>query len=151
MLVKGIVPTGFMPHPLGAGAPYGLCHDDLHSAALLQVLAGQHQASKPHPGHSQDQGSHHAAHAMSHEPGQHDQHMPAPAELAPTAQTATTSHNYPDGNCNFANSFAKATVAFAVTIDLAVTPALPPRTDLPVVFPQAVYRHSLARAPPRTA
>ncbi|MCX2801962.1 hypothetical protein [Microbulbifer thermotolerans] len=39
LAVRGLVPAGFMPAPLAAGAPYTLCHGDSRSTLLLHALA----------------------------------------------------------------------------------------------------------------
>ncbi|WP_193162962.1 hypothetical protein [Microbulbifer hainanensis] len=72
LAVRGLVPAGFMPAPLSAGAPYGFCHGDGNSALLLQWL------QRDYP---QKQGEHH------HHGGHH--------------HDALTAHSFADNHCNF--------------------------------------------------
>ncbi|MCW8126273.1 hypothetical protein [Microbulbifer halophilus] len=49
---RGLVPAGFMPAPLSAGAPYDLCHGDSRSLELLNWLADRRDNHRP--GHQHD-------------------------------------------------------------------------------------------------
>ena len=71
LAVRGLVPAGYMPAPLSAGTPYGLCHGDSRAALLLNSL----QTSQVHDGHhSGHYGNHHNAHSAGHD------HDPATAK-----------------------------------------------------------------------
>jgi len=58
LAVRGLVPAGFMPAPLGAGGPYGLCHGNGDSAMLLQWL--QREYHQHHGGHHHDDATAHS-------------------------------------------------------------------------------------------
>jgi hypothetical protein len=140
ILVKGIVPVGFMPGSLASGSLYTLCHDDLRSIALFDLLAAGQQ-HKPvndhHPDIQQHQGHH--GH-MNMGPG-----MDAPAESPAAA------HDYPDGNCDFANSFAKAVLA--LSLDFSPEPAVTEPSFFLTTreLSDTAFIRPLTRAPPLAA
>jgi len=136
-LFKGIVPVGFMPGSLASGSPYILCHDDLRSAVLFDLLADQQH--HPAPDTSQDTDHHHD-----------HMDMALAAAIAPTTD-APPAHDYPDGNCDFASSFAKAltTPAHDFTPEPAVT--VPPTFLVVRELSAIAYIRPLTRAPPLTA
>lgn len=118
LCARGLVPAGFMPAPLAAGAPYDLCHGDSRSAQLLQWLSESH-------GHS---GGH--DHSAGHQ------------------HSALTAKSFADNHCNFSASAAVASASsiepLAAIIGVrAPSAALP----LPVVK-QRDYTLPPGRAPP---
>jgi hypothetical protein len=140
ILVKGIVPVGLMPGSLASGSMYTLCHDDLRSIALFDLLAAGPQ-HKPVNDHHPDIQQHHGHHG----------HIKMGPDMDAPAESPAAAHDYPDGNCNFANSFAKAVLA--LSIDFLLEPAVAePSFFLATreLFDTAFIR-PLTRAPPLAA
>lgn len=85
LAVRGLVPAGYMPAPVLAGTPYGLCHGDSRAALLLNSL----QASQVHEGHHND-------HHSGHHGGQHNAHN------AGHDHDPATAKHFADSTCAFA-------------------------------------------------
>lgn len=120
LAVRGLVPAGFMPAPLNAGAPYGFCHGDGNSALLLQWL--QREYPKKQSGHQHNNGHHH---------------------------DALTAHSFADNHCNFSTAAGLATAPSADLLLSVSGTALPIPTPVNTAALSRAYALPPSRAPPR--
>ena len=126
LVLRVLVPVGYMPAALSAGWPVQLCPDGLSSAAMTALLGEQHQH---HGMHAMPVGAHHGDHGVTEQPQPSVDATPGQCDLA-------------------AFSGAVAPATSAVTL-------LPPRIHATVVTAVATlhvrsvaYERYRSRAPP---
>lgn len=142
LLLRALVPVGYMPATLASGWPVQLCPDGMSAEAMTALLGQSHQH------HSaviaQDSHDEHAAHSMAHHAAHHDGH-----NAAPTIESAVESVNVMPGKCDlaaFSGALAPPTV-FANLSPLPDTPALfGPAATLHVR--STAFERYRSRAPP---
>jgi hypothetical protein len=138
LLIKGIFPSGFMPGSFANGNPFVLCHDDLRNGALFELLAlNQHPRAAQNSITQPEQHMHHA---------QTD--MVAEVDIGHSLNSNAAHHEYPDGNCEFANTLAKGLISFS--IDLINKPFLPSQINITStrMWSDIAYSRPPSRAPP---
>ncbi|MFK7915321.1 MAG: hypothetical protein AB8B93_15515 [Pseudomonadales bacterium] len=130
LLLRVLVPVGYMPAALADGWPVQLCPDGLSSAAMTALLGEQHQHHKMH-----------SMVSMSHEGAHHEGHMMA-ADPAPAAQAVP-------GQCDlaaFSGAVAPPAIAAAMLAPVTETAVATAVTTLHVR--SVAFERYRGRAPP---
>lgn len=161
MLLRVVVPAGFMPSSLSEGWYLALCPDGVPVAWMVEFLGHDHHGSAATAAPALDAvssgHSHHAPHAHH---GHHDQHeMSMGAAAAVDADTAAAeSHSDATivaevaasmADCDFASGVASADLSAGLqtlaSVAIAATAVIDSSRQLALPRP---WRRFLARAPP---
>ena len=126
LLLRVLVPVGYMPAKLSEGWPVQLCPDGMSAAAMTALLGDQHQ--------------HHGMHAM---------HGGAHSDLAMTAKESAPALEAAPGKCDLAAfSGAVAPPASAVAIERPVTSVAAESAVAALHVRSVAFERYRSRAPP---